>query len=268
MKSGPDGQDDRISQHGVKIDRLLQVVLTMQVQMTDMQEQMDEQNRTVMDLTNKKAEEKEENGQFDSHIKEQMNSMQTQMTKIVEITSKKKEDVNEVSGTNVTEVVEALADQTEKELKKNNVIMFNMPEPTVSDKSKEMKDDIELVKDVLAVVHPNIGEVEIDEENTTRLGERKIGHTRPIRIKFRDDSCKGVIFRNSPKLKSHDKFSKVNISNDKTRKELMADRLLKDKLKTEREVRPQEDLIIYKGEIIPRANRPPPRVQQASQRKA
>ena len=97
---------------------------------------MDEQNRTVMDLTNKKAEEKEENGQFDSHIKEQMNSMQTQMTKIVEITSKKKEDVNEVSGTNVTEVVEALADQTEKELKKNNVIMFNMPEPTVSDKKK------------------------------------------------------------------------------------------------------------------------------------
>ena len=33
-------------------------------------------------------------------------------------------------------------------------------------------------------------------------------------------------------------------------------------------MRPQEDLIIYKGEIIPRANRPPPRVQQASQRKA
>ena len=194
--------------------------------------------------------------------------MQTQMTKIVEITSTKKEAANEVQQGNVTEVVEALADQTEKEMKKNNVIMFNMPEPTVSDKKKEMKDDIELVKDVLAVVHPNISEVEIDEENTTRLGERKIGHTRPIRIKFRDDSCKGIIFRNSPKLKSHDKFSKVNISNDKTRKELMADRLLKDKLKTEREVRPQEDLIIYKGEIIPRANRPPPRVQQASQRKA
>ena len=34
-----------------------------------------------------------------------------------------------------------------------------------------MKDDIEVVKDVLAVVHPNIGEVEIDEENTTRLGQ-------------------------------------------------------------------------------------------------
>ena len=235
IESGPDGQDSRILQHGVKIDTLLQVIKGMQVQMTAMQEQM----AMMMETTNQKNDEVEAEKTVDSH------SMHAKV---------------------YTEVME---EQREKEEKKNNIIMYNMPEPVTNDVNQAIKEDITLVKEVLAEVHPNIGEVEIDEKNTKRLGkEKKSGHTRPIKIQFRDDASKGQVFRNSAKLRSHDRFAKVNISSDKTRKELQEDRKLKEDLMVQRALRPDEDLIIHRGQIIKRANKPVAKVQFGPQANA
>ena len=216
MKSGPAGQDSRILQHGAKMDTVMGVIKGMQAQMAVMQGQM----AMMMDTTNKKKDEEKES-----------ENVQAQVT-------------------------EAIEEQKEKEEKKNNVIVFNIPEPTSEDNNEAMKEDIKLVKDMLAVVHPNIDNVEIDESNTKRLGFKKKDHTRPIKVQFKDDSIKGQVFRNSSKLKSHDKFSKVNISNDKTRRELQADKKLKEQLMAERALRPDDDLIIYRGDIIKRVDRP------------
>ena len=54
-------------------------------------------------------------------------------------------------------------------------------------------------------------------------------------------------FRNIPETGIH--------ANDKTRKEIEADKALKRDLDIQREDRPQDDLIIYRGDIIPRAER-------------
>ena len=119
-----------------------------------------------------------------------------------------------------------------------------------------MRDDLKIVKEIISVVHPNVDNVTLCDKNVMRLGRRVTGKTRPIKIQFKDDFSKGKVFRNSVKLRNHEKYKNINISNDKTKKELMADKILKDKLEAEKLARPGEDLIIYRGTIMPRKDRP------------
>ena len=175
---------------------------------------------------------------------------------------------NIISGSSIVSTgLEAIEEQKEREEKKNNVIIFNIPESTTEDTNDALKEDIKMVKEVLAEVHPSIQNVQIDENNTKRLGYKKKDHTRPIKIQFQENTTKGQIFRNSAKLRGHEKFSKVNISSDKTRRELQADKKLKETLLAERALRPDDDLIIHKGTIIKRADKPATRVHPGLQRK-
>ena len=117
--------------------------------------------------------------------------------------------------------------------------------------------DVRMVKNILAIVHPNIDAVKLDVENVTRMGRNKRqGYTRPIKIKLQDSESKGKIFRNSGKLKLNETYKQVNVSNDKTTKEIEADKKLKSELDRQRALRPGDDLIIYRGDIIRRADRP------------
>ena len=113
-----------------------------------------------------------------------------------------------------------------------------------------------MVKEILTIVHSNIDSVNLDVKNVTRMGENKRpGYTRPIQVKFLENGSKGKVFRNSGKLKGHDKHNKIHISNDKTTKEIQADRKLKADLDAQRVIRLNDDPIIYRCEIIPRAHR-------------
>ena len=154
------------------------------------------------------------------------------------------------------QVSEALEDQKEKEEKRNNIILFNVPETIKSDEKTEFSQDLETIKEIISVVHPNADTVALSGKNVMRLGGRRDGKVRPIKIQFQEDFTKGKVFRNSAKLRSSEKFGKVNISGDKTKKELEADRLLREKLMAARLEKPDDDLIIYRGNIIPRRERP------------
>ena len=221
MKNGGNGQDDRISQNGAKIDTFMNIITTMQKEMTEIKQQM---TKVV-----------ENTSQTEGADDEKLSSQTAQMQ---------------------SHVSETLSDQHEKEEKKNNVIVYNVPETAQSDDKTEMIEDLKTVKEIVSVVLPNVDNVTLCDTNVMRLGRRIPGKTRPIKIQFKDDFTKGKIFRNSVKLRNHDKYKNVNISNDKTKKELMADRILKDKLEAAKLARPGEDLIIYRGNIMPRKDRP------------
>ena len=220
-ESNSSGQDDRISQNGAKIDTFMNIITTMQKEMREIKNKM----TTVVENTSQK----------EGVDVEKSNSQTVQMQ---------------------THVSKTLNDQHEKEEKKNNVIVYNVPEATQSDDKTEMRDDLKIVKEIISVVHPNVDNVTLCDKNVMRLGRRVTGKTRPIKIQFKDDFSKGKVFRNSVKLRSHEKYKNINISNDKTKKELMADKILKDKLEAEKLARPGEDLIIYRGTIMPRKDRP------------
>ena len=218
---GSGDPDDRIASNGTKIDALMQVIEEMQTQMSSLHDRLSKMADNVPTGDSVRPVDKEISNQWQA------------------------------------QVAEALDEKDEKEEKKNNIIMFRVPEAEKSNDEKEAEDDIKKVKEILAVVHPHIDTVDIQADGITRLGKnRKDGYTRPIKVKFMEDGAKVKIFRNANKLKGHKDFSRINISNDKTKKELAADRELKNKLDELRKERPDDDLIIYKGKFIKRSERP------------
>lgn len=231
LKEGPGSNDNRLAQQSAKIDTL--------TKKTDSLTFLIYECRT------------------------QMATMQSQLSTFIEDASKstknncEAETTKQLKSEMQAQITEALDDKEEREEKKNDVIMFNVPEVEPSNEEQELKEDTENVKIMLAMVLPVNGKVPIDEKNISRIGKaRKDGKSRPIRIRFEDDTSKGLIFRNSAKLKKYEQYKKVNITSNKTRKELLADKMLKDRLDEQKRLRPDDDLIIYRGDIIKRADRP------------
>ena len=219
LKECENGQIDRIAQQGAKIDTFMNIITKMNTEMTDLKNQMTKVVENTTQVVGDEAKQIESKADMKIHVSE------------------------------------SIEDQQEKNEKKNSVIMFNVPEAVESNDKTEMEDDLTIVKEIISIVHPNIENVSLSDKNVVRLGGRKPGKVRPVKIQFKEDFTKGRVFKNSAKLRNHEKYSKVNISNDKTKKELMADKELKDKLEFQRLSRPQDDLIIYRGDIIKRSLR-------------
>ena len=210
-----------------KIDNITKIIQTMQDQMSTMQQQM----ALVLDLVKKDKDEKP-----------------VDLEKVIQVIEDKVD----------AKLDEKLDDRREKEEKRNNMIMFNIGEAQSSDvEGKEVKDDIETVREVLSIVHPDASKLDLTEITVTRCGTKKQDKTRPIKVKLMDNSSKGIIFKNSWKLKETEKFKKVGITNDKTEKELLKDRTLRAKMMDKRKETGEDDWIIYKDEIIKRSDRPP-----------
>ena len=212
-----DNSDENVSQSTEKMDGLTKIVTGMQTQMTTMQQQMS----VMLEL-----------------IKNSQPMIQTENTM--------KAFVNEM-----------LDDKKEMEEKHNNVIMFNIGELEVEDEEKEEEHDVKKVKEVISVILPDLAEsIEITKKTVKRCGYKKKDKTRPIRLKLDDNATKGKIFVNAWKLREKDNYKKIGISNDKTKKEIMKDRELKAQLMDKKKATGEDDWMIYKGDIIKRADRP------------
>ena len=147
-----------------------------------------------------------------------------------------------------TQVEEVINDQKEKEEKKNNLILFNIPEGNGEDAQADNKKDTEQVKDVLNFVCPDVNLKEID--CTMRLGQKRddIKRPRPVKVTLVNTEAKGKILKNAKKLKNHESFSKVGIASDKTKKEMQEYRALKEKLDERKKA--NEDVVIFRGQVV------------------
>ena len=218
---GPGGQDDRAARQGAKIDTLTEVVKTMQTQMAFMQNQMDVLIDLVKDRDNNKSEVVKSDQQIRTHV------------------------------------TEYLDDQRERDEKKNDIIMFNVPESDDIDEKEAQNNDVEKVKEILTEVHPNVEELDISVSNVCRLGRNKHPiKNRPVKVTLKDNSSKGRIFANSWKLKNIEEYKKVGISSNKTKKEMERYKELKLQLQTKKEETGEEDWIIFKDEVIKKADKP------------
>ena len=192
-------------------------------------------------------------------IQNQMTTMQTQMALVLEMIKKdKNEEPIELDTKIEVKVVEMLDEDREKQEKRNNMIVYNVEEaPDSEENGKELKEDIEKVREVLSVVHPDASKISLTDVTVTRCGfNKKKDKMRPIRVKLMENSTKGVIFKNSWKLKEHDKFKKVGLSNDKTAREQLKDRELRSRLQDKKKETGEDDWIIYKDNIIKRNAKP------------
>ena len=234
--------DDHTSKCDAKIDNVTKVIQTMQTQLNTMQTQM----TMILEMMKNEAR------------PDTMENIENKIHAHMEEMAKDQKERNERSEANMqAHMEEMFKDQKEKNDKRNNFIVYNMSENEVEDEKKQTENDISKLKEILQVVLPNVKDISLTEDTVQRCGIKKKDKTRPVRVKLADNSTKGKIFVNSWKLKEKEEFKRIGISNDKTYKELMKDRELRAKLQEKKDQTNEDDWIIYNGEIIKRAARPP-----------
>lgn len=182
-------------------------------------------------------------------------AVEAQNKAILEILKKedKKPDTATVFQATVQEVFDI---SKEKDEKKNNLILFNLPETDATDEKEGQIEDLQRVKEVLNYVNGGTAVQGLDDSNITRMGARKTDQTRPraIKLQFSSSEKKMKILRNAKHLANHATFRILGISPDKTEQQRTADKERRA-IMIERNAK-GEDLVIYRDEIIPRSERP------------
>lgn len=148
-------------------------------------------------------------------------------------------------------IQKVLVDQREEDLliekKKDNLVIFGMPEADTEDKKEEMLEDyrrIAKIYDKRVVLHQE------DIKHMTRLGAKSTDKIRPIQISLSPEKRKELLTKNKElKLLENSISTNIYVSTDRTKKQREADKLLREELKRRKLTNP--DLVIRNSKIVP-----------------
>lgn len=116
----------------------------------------------------------------------------------------------------------------EREKRRNNVILFNVPEPTATDITERVNQDKNALKTVLNAISMN--EELVTNIKPIRLGKAGSERPRPIKVRLPDETMVIGVLKNSYRLKSVEGMSSVRISRDNTPKQTAYYKSLKNEL--------------------------------------
>lgn len=158
-----------------------------------------------------------------------------------------------------THVTEALDAQKEKQERKDNLIVFNVPECESNDIGRCNGHDNQELENIFRHVESTFDFSSVQADGIMRIGNKRTPTTtnpnpkpRPLRVKFSDGNCRWKILGNARKL-AGSKFSKIGISADKTRFEREADNALRAEYK--RRKANKEDVVLFRGKVMFRDER-------------
>ena len=187
-----------------------------------------------------------ENGEFRKRISTVELTIETLVKNIEKLQKIIEAKITPSSSTNTEDFSKAIDERFEQERRKCNVVVAGFAEAT-------LEEDKTFVTDLLTVVNVNTSFV------ATRVGKLTPGKNRLLRICFPDESIRKQVLSKSKALKSLDenetdaaRWKKVYIKPDLTKAQQTKDKQLRDELKKSREERPNDDLIIRNGKIVPR----------------
>ncbi|KAI8501333.1 hypothetical protein Bbelb_206040 [Branchiostoma belcheri] len=155
------------------------------------------------------------------------------------------------------EVVQLVDEYIEREKRRKNLVVFNVPEDVKDDATDSKLSDKELFKDIVKKEFNLIPKVQA----AYRLGRKTSVKPRPLLIRMDNDdtSSRALILRRAKDLRNSSRWSRVYIVPDMTPNEREADRKLRQELKSRREAG-EENLVIRRGRIVctqtPRESRP------------
>lgn len=117
-------------------------------------------------------------------------------------------------------VTEAVTNHSEEEkeieLRKNNIIVYRVPESTSDDVDTRTASDKSFISE-LCETGLEIGPMQDNINKAIRLGRKTEGKTRPLLIKLDSESAKSKIMTNLRRLRyAEEKFNKVSIAQDLT----------------------------------------------------
>ena len=178
-----------------------------------------------------------------------------QNDKILQLLSRDRENEKSFQ----TEVKQAINDEKEKEMKKDNLMIFNAAERASVEMGSTKTDagTIDFIKDVLKTAHPELAEEDIVSiERLGKMKESNIETPRPVKVKLRpSEDLKGKIFRGTKEMKKNTRFASIVVTNDKTSLELQRDKELRNELTSMRQKNPTVEYVIFKGKVVEKSYR-------------
>lgn len=123
---------------------------------------------------------------------------------------------------------EIIYEITERQKRKNNIVLFNIPEPDQrTSKSLQAESDKNVVADILTEVSP---EISADNIKPVRLGTFSDSKSRPVKIKLENLDIIKTVLKNAKKLKSNQRFKNIYITVDRTKNQLEQYRKVRQEL--------------------------------------
>ena len=102
---------------------------------------------------------------------------------------------------------------SEMEAKRNNIVVFGVPEPSSSNGESPRDKDVKVIDGILEKI---IGE-KIAFNLKFRIGQKQDGKVRPIVISIRNIGDKESVLKNANRLKGHQTWSKIYLKPDLTK---------------------------------------------------
>lgn len=112
-----------------------------------------------------------------------------------------------------------LSELNERNIRKQNVVIFNVKEVNSLDGAQRQNHDIDVVRDVLSTVSSGIDLRHIEVQRIGRYIENGNRH-RPIKVKLNNAKDVHTVIRNTSKLRASQSYNSINISLDRTRRQL------------------------------------------------
>lgn len=140
--------------------------------------------------------------------------------------------------TTASSIADELAD---RERRKNNLIIYNLPEK--SDREDDKKLFVELCKTVYSE--------EFAVNKILRMGRRIENKHRPLLVVFKHETDKSFLLTNSARLRKHDVYKTVYFSPDRTKFERLKHKKLVEELK-QRKAKGETNLMIRNNAIVNR----------------
>ena len=210
-------------------------------------------------------------------LSEMVQTISNQNQTILELLKSKKDNIVEVKIEDTVQesihsnLKELLDDQSDKDDKKNNLIIFNLPESEekVDGKSAE-SEDLDKVKEILNFIDRDIitPEADLSVKSISRIGNTKstdISRPRPVKIEFPNQRPKNKAMRNARNLRDFNVYpKKIGISKDKSEVEMKKDRALRWKLMQKR--KDGQDWTIYDDDVVLRKDIPKLRQEKEEKR--
>ena len=157
-------------------------------------------------------------------------------------------------------------EQARIESKRNNLIAYGLPE-TEATKEKQKFSDFNTIKELY---QERVDIKDTDIIDLQRIGKSKENSPRPLRIIFKENELRNEVLKNNKYLKLEGENFKectckfpgqhihIYITDDKTKKQQEADKILRDELKQKRQ-NGEIDLIIRNGKIVSKKRSTGPR---------
>ena len=156
-------------------------------------------------------------------------------------------------------VTEYLDEKHEKEKRKTNIVITNLPESKKETPEERKQDDLDKVRKIVEKIMPVTETQGIEFENPVRLGQFRIGSNvkpRLLKVSVSSEETKNAILRKAYKLNqgTTNADERVYINHDLTPKQREAEKELRKELRTRREGG-EEDLMIRNGRIVKKVAR-------------